>query len=61
MGTLKLILISAAMLAVVIVGFSLKLIFGKTANKSCKSNDVGYSCGCGGSCGINSPNIGEQL
>lgn len=60
MGTLKLILISAALLAIVIAGLSLKLIFGKTTNKSCKSSDVGYSCGCGGSCGLNSPGVGKR-
>lgn len=58
MVTLKLVLISAALLALVVVGLSLKLIFGKTTNKSCSNDDVGYSCGCGGSCGANSKKVG---
>ncbi len=45
MGTLKLILISAAMLAVVIVGLSLKLIFGKTATNPAKAT-MWLRCGC---------------
>lgn len=53
MATIKLILLTAAIVGLVFAGLSLKVILGKTKRNECdgSSSDAGYSCGCGGGSG----------
>lgn len=62
MAILKLILLTVALIGLVFIGLSLKVILGKTKKTDCQTDnsDVGYSCGCGGgsNCSTNSAKKG---